>query len=87
MCTLKILTLAPQVNAPRPEHAWALVRRHRQFGTLLGQAVERFRAGLRAGRTPARITIERSLNQLDGYLMRRPRDRPVRHLPRPCRVE
>ncbi len=63
-----ILTLAPQVNAPRPEHAWALVRRHRQFGTLLGQAVERFRAGLRAGRTPARITIERSLNQLDGYL-------------------
>ncbi|WP_280366836.1 DUF885 domain-containing protein [Nocardia wallacei] len=63
-----ILTLAPQVNAPQPEHAWALVRRHRQFGTLLGQAVERFRAGLKGGRTPARITVERSLNQLDGYL-------------------
>ncbi|MBB5912640.1 uncharacterized protein (DUF885 family) [Nocardia transvalensis] len=63
-----LLTLASQVNAPQPENAEALVRRHRQFGTLLDQAAGRFRAGLAAGRTPARITVERSLNQLDGYL-------------------
>ncbi|PXX62468.1 uncharacterized protein (DUF885 family) [Nocardia tenerifensis] len=62
------LTMAPQTNAPRPENARALVQRFRQYGDMLGQAVERFRAGLAAGRTPARITLERSLNQLDGYL-------------------
>ncbi|MFE3024636.1 DUF885 domain-containing protein [Nocardia tengchongensis] len=63
-----MLTMAPQVNAPAPENALQLVERYRQFGTLMAQAVERFRAGLAAGRTPAHITIERSLNQLDGYL-------------------
>lgn len=63
-----MLTMAPLVNAPEPENAQRLVQRYRQFGTLMNQAVERFRAGLAAGRTPAHITIERSLNQLDGYL-------------------
>lgn len=63
-----VLTIAPQMNAPQPEHALALVQRFRQFGDLLGQAVVRFRDGLAAGRTPPRITLERSLNQLDGYL-------------------
>jgi uncharacterized protein (DUF885 family) len=57
-----------QLNAPTAEAAGALATRHRQLGTMLDQAVERFRAGLAAGRTPARLTIERSLNQLDGYL-------------------
>jgi uncharacterized protein (DUF885 family) len=63
-----LLTAAPEVDAPTPESAAALVERHRQIGTLFDQAVERFRAGLAAGRTPARIVVERSLNQLDGYL-------------------
>lgn len=63
-----LLTMAPQLNAPEPENALKLVQRYRQFGQLLDQAVQRFRAGLAAGRTPARIAIERSLNQLDGYL-------------------
>lgn len=63
-----LLMMAPQVNAPTPESAAKLVERHRQMGTMLEQASERFRAGLEAGRTPARITIDRSLNQLDGYL-------------------
>ncbi|MGX1806692.1 DUF885 domain-containing protein [Nocardia sp. NPDC055321] len=63
-----LLTMAPQLNAPEPENAANLVLRYRQFGGFMAQAVERFRAGLAAGRTPARITIERSLNQLDGYL-------------------
>lgn len=63
-----LLMSAPQMNAPQPENAAALVQRHRQIGTMLEQAVQRFRAGLAAGRPPARITVERSLNQLDGYL-------------------
>ncbi|CAN5574453.1 hypothetical protein BH20ACT2_BH20ACT2_10860 [soil metagenome] len=63
-----LLTTAPQINAPTPQSATALVQRHRQIGALLDQAVERFRAGLAAGRAPARVNVERSLNQLDGYL-------------------
>lgn len=63
-----MLMMASQTKAPQPEHALALVRRYRQFGTLFDQAVQQFRNGLAGGRTPARITIERSLNQLDSYL-------------------
>nr|WP_245719957.1 DUF885 domain-containing protein [Nocardia uniformis] len=63
-----MLTMAPQINAPQPENAELLVRRYRQFGELMSQAVQRFRDGLAAGRTPARIAITRSLNQLDSYL-------------------
>jgi uncharacterized protein (DUF885 family) len=63
-----LLTVMPQINAPTPESARALLGRHRQIGTMLDQALDRFRAGLSTGRTPARLTIERSLHQLDGYL-------------------
>ncbi|GAA1635572.1 hypothetical protein GCM10009764_67740 [Nocardia ninae] len=63
-----LLTMAPQTNAPEPANALALVQRFRQFDTMLAQAVDRFRDGMAAGRTPPRITLERSLNQLDGYL-------------------
>lgn len=63
-----MLMMAPQTNAPQPENALALVQRYRRFGTMFDQAVQQFRNGLAAGRAPARITIERSLNQLDGYL-------------------
>jgi uncharacterized protein (DUF885 family) len=63
-----MLMVAPQVNAPRPEQARALAARYRQFGDMMAQAAQRFRDGLAAGRQPARITIERSLNQLDNYL-------------------
>ncbi len=63
-----LLTTAPQINAPTPEGAAALGERHRQIGTYLDQATERFRAGPESGRAPARVNIERSLNQLDGYL-------------------
>jgi uncharacterized protein (DUF885 family) len=62
------LTSVSQLNAPTPESARALVDRHRQMGTALHQAAGRFRAGLAAGRAPARLVIERSINQLDGYL-------------------
>ncbi|WP_228818274.1 DUF885 domain-containing protein [Nocardia transvalensis] len=78
-----VFTLAPQTNAPTPENAFALVQRYRQFGTLFEQAAQRFRAGLAAGRTPARITIERSLHQLDGYLASDPTTDPFVTFPGP----
>ncbi|HET9773089.1 MAG TPA: DUF885 domain-containing protein [Acidimicrobiia bacterium] len=64
----ELFVVAPQVSAPTPESARALVERHRRLPGLLDQATGRLRAGLEAGRTPARVNIERSLNQLDKYL-------------------
>lgn len=78
-----MLTMAPQINAPQPENAERLVQRYRQFGALMSQAVQRFRDGLAAGRTPARITVERSLNQLDGYLASDIADDPFTTFPGP----
>lgn len=63
-----LLTMAGQLQAPEPSHAAMAVTRVTRLGGALNQAADRFRAGLAAGRTPARITIERSLNQVDGYL-------------------
>jgi uncharacterized protein (DUF885 family) len=64
----ELFVIAPQIKAPTPGSARALLQRHRQIPGLLGQVVDRLRAGLAAGRTPARINIERSLNQVDKYL-------------------
>jgi uncharacterized protein (DUF885 family) len=64
----ELFVVAPQVSAPTPRSAQALLERHRRLPGLLDQATERLRAGLDAGRAPARINIERSLNQLDKYL-------------------
>ncbi|MGH9011400.1 MAG: DUF885 domain-containing protein, partial [Acidimicrobiia bacterium] len=64
----ELLVVAPQIQAPAPESARALLERHRQIPTLIDQMIERLRAGVAAGRTPARINVERSLNQVDKYL-------------------
>ncbi|MCU1356247.1 MAG: hypothetical protein JWM89_1665 [Acidimicrobiales bacterium] len=63
-----LLTMAGQLRAPEPAHAAMAVTRVSSLGAMLGQAADRYRAGLAAGRTPARICIERSLQQVDGYL-------------------
>ena len=64
----ELFVIAPQIAAPTPESARALLERHRQIPILIDQVIDRLRAGLEAGRTPARINIERSLNQVDKYL-------------------
>ena len=64
----ELFVVAPQIKASTPESARALLERHRQIPAFLDQAIDRLRAGLAAGRTPARINLERSLNQLDKYL-------------------
>ena len=63
-----LLIMAAQLRAPEPEHAAMALTRYRSLGQMLEQAAQRFREGLAAGRTPARINIERSINQVDGYL-------------------
>ena len=63
-----LLITAGQLSAPEPEHAEMAVARTRGYATMLAQAAERFREGLAAGRTPARINVERSINQVEGYL-------------------
>ena len=63
-----LLTMAGQLRAPEPEHAAMALTRVQAIGTMLDQAADRFRAGLAAGRTPARVCIDRSLRQVDGYL-------------------
>lgn len=63
-----LLITADQLSAPEPEHAAMALARTRRYGTMLDQAAERFREALAAGRTPARINIERSVNQVESYL-------------------
>ncbi|MET1050178.1 MAG: DUF885 family protein, partial [Acidimicrobiales bacterium] len=82
-----LLQIAPQTRASDARSAAQLVERYRQAGRFLDQAAERFRAGLAAGRTPAAICIERSLNQVDGYLASSLDDDPFVRLPPPQDTE
>ena len=63
-----LLIMAGQLRAPDPEHARMAVVRIGELARLLDQAAQRYREGLAAGRTPAKINITRSLNQLTKYL-------------------
>lgn len=64
----ELLMVAPQLTYPEPEHAEAALGRYEQVPRLLDQALDRFRAGLRAGRTPAACVVARSVNSLSQYL-------------------
>jgi uncharacterized protein (DUF885 family) len=64
----ELLTMAGQLRATEPDHAAMAVTRVRSMGHMLDQAADRYRAGLAAGRTPARACIDRSINQVGGYL-------------------
>ncbi|MFN8018079.1 MAG: DUF885 domain-containing protein [Acidimicrobiales bacterium] len=79
----ELLTMAGQLRAGEPEHAAMAVRRVRAMGTMLDQAAARYLAGLDAGRTPARTCIDRSINQIDGYLASPVDQDPFVHLAGP----
>ncbi len=79
-----LLTVAGQLNAPEPDHALMAVERTRSYGTMLAQAADRFRAALAAGRTPVRINVERSINQVEGYLASPLDDDPFANLSGPA---
>jgi len=63
-----LLITADQLTAPEPAHARMAVERIGQFGRMLDQAAQRYREGLAAGRPPARVNVEWSINQVEGYL-------------------
>jgi uncharacterized protein (DUF885 family) len=63
-----LLVSASLVSAPDPESAWMLVERLRRLPRTLQQAGQRFLDGIAAGRTPARVCVDRSLNVIEGYL-------------------
>jgi uncharacterized protein (DUF885 family) len=63
-----LLITADQLRAAEPEHATMAVERVRQFGRMLDQAAGRYVEGLAAGRPPARVNVERSIHQVEGYL-------------------
>jgi uncharacterized protein (DUF885 family) len=65
---IELLQATPILNAPEVDHAQRLLRRVRQVPDVLDQALGRFEAGAAAGRTPARIAVERSIKTIDGYL-------------------
>ncbi|HVX19563.1 MAG TPA: DUF885 domain-containing protein [Acidimicrobiales bacterium] len=81
---VELLQTVPVLNAPEPDHAWRLVERYRQVPAMLQQAADRYTAGLAAGRTPARICLERTLNVLDGYLASPLDDDPFTKIPGPA---
>lgn len=64
----ELLMVAPQMTYPEPAHAEAALTRYAQIPRLLGQAIDRFRSGRAAGRTPARVVIGRSIHSLTAYL-------------------
>ncbi|HEX6233177.1 MAG TPA: DUF885 domain-containing protein [Jiangellaceae bacterium] len=63
-----LFIIAGQLRAPEPEHARMAVTRIGELAHMLDQAAQRYREGLAAGRTPAKINITRSLNQVTKYL-------------------
>ncbi len=56
------------LGVQEPDDAWRIIDRFRQVPDVLDAAMERFRSGLEAGRTPAAPCLTRSLRVLDGYL-------------------
>lgn len=71
-----LLMITPQLGYPEPDHARAALTRYAQVPILLGQALDRFRAGAAVGRSPASASVNRTLSMLDGYLNGRIDDDP-----------
>jgi uncharacterized protein (DUF885 family) len=63
-----LLIISGQLKAPEPEHAAMAITRIGAMARLLDEGAQRYQEGLAAGRTPARINVTRSMNQIDGYL-------------------
>lgn len=62
------LSTVPQMQATEPEHADAFIAKYDKMGRVFDAAVQRLQAGIRNGRTPPAVSVQRSLRQLDDYL-------------------
>src|SRR5665811_1226687 len=63
-----IPVLIPQLPIEEPEHAEALIEKYRGFARLFDEMSDRLREGLANDRTPAAVTTEKTVEQLDGML-------------------
>lgn len=62
------LRFAAQTKALEPGHARSLARRYGRIPTMLAQALERHRRLASRGLTPAAVSVERSIDQVETYL-------------------
>jgi uncharacterized protein (DUF885 family) len=74
---LVVLRDLPMVTLTADEHAEAHLERLTGAGALLDTALERLRAGVRRGRTPAAVNVRRVLSQLDAALATPVADDPL----------
>ena len=63
-----LLQLIGQVAAPTAEVADAIVTKWSRFGAVMDDGIERLREGIASGRTPPRISVEKSIPQVEAYL-------------------
>ncbi len=63
-----LLQLIPQVAAPTAEIADAIITKWSRFGEVMDEGIERLREGIASNRTPPRISVEKSIPQVEAYL-------------------
>jgi uncharacterized protein (DUF885 family) len=63
-----LLQLVAQIAAPNGDVADAVVTKWSRVGDIFDQLIERLRQGVANGRTPPRISVEKSIPQIERYL-------------------
>ena len=63
-----LLQLVSQIAPQTADVADAIVTKWSRTGDVFDQSIERLRQGIANGRTPPRISVEKSIHQIDGYL-------------------
>jgi uncharacterized protein (DUF885 family) len=65
---VNLQSAAPQFPIIEPAHAEALVEKYRAIGGMFDDAIKRLRQGIARDRTPPAVAVERTIEQIDGYL-------------------
>lgn len=63
-----LLQLVSQIAAPNGDVADAVVTKWSRVGDMFDQLIERLQQGIANGRTPPRISVEKSIPQIERYL-------------------
>ena len=65
---VNLQSAAPQFPIMEPDHAAALLNKYRAIGGMFDDAIKRLRQGIARDRTPPAVAVERTIEQIDGYL-------------------
>lgn len=65
---VNLQSAAPQFPILDPEHARALVGKYQKIGGMFDDTINRLRQGIARDRTPPAVAVERTIEQIDGYL-------------------